>query len=136
LLGTFEAEAAATQTGGKIAASIPGFSGAGYFVPAISGAVLEWNDITGGGDRVFAVRYSWEGSAKPLELFVDDASLGKKNPAWTGRRGSYATENWPARLAAGRHTVRLVTQIPGRAEKICPLIDRLEVYDADAASAP
>jgi hypothetical protein len=135
LLETHEAEAAGTRERGKVANAIPGFHGAGYFVPTASGAALEWNDIAGDGQRVLAVRYSWEGAAKPLELLVNGASLGKKLPVCTGRRGSYATEHWTAALPARRNTVRLVIQTQGVNEKICPMIDRLEVYAA-TPSAP
>lgn len=135
LLETHEAEAASAQAKGRVANVIPGFHGTGYFVPTASGAVLEWKDIAGDGQRVLAVRYSWEGAAKPLELLVNGASLGKKLPVCTGRRGSYATENWTARLSASRNTIRLVIQTQGMNEKISPMIDRLEVYAA-SPSAP
>jgi hypothetical protein len=58
-------------------------------------------------------------------------SQGSKQPNVTGRRGSWATENWNVNLPSGNNTVRLVigkSSLTG--EKIRPQIDRLEVYGA------
>lgn len=134
LIETLEAETAAVRAGGKVADNLAGFSGTGYFVPKDADAALEWNNVAGDGECVLAIRYSWEGAAKPLELSVNGASLGKRTPALTGRRGSYATENWPVRLAPGPNVVRLAIPTVGRDDKVRPMIDRLEVYRASSSA--
>ncbi len=137
-LAAYEAEEAAGRSDVRVAREIDGFHGSGYLVPTADGAVIEWDQVAGGGPRVLAVRYSWEGAARALELFVGGASQGRRVPVCTGRRGSYATENWAVVLPPGRNAVRLMVRIQGAQEKICPLIDRLEVYERlpPAVSSP
>ena len=131
LLSTYQAETANIRSGGRVSSVIGDYTGSGYYDVTSNGAVLEWNNVAGGGQRVIAVRYSWEGASKPLEVFVNGVSQGRKTPVWTGHRGSYATENWKVNLPAGSNRVRVrIEKASGGGAKIQPLIDRLEVYSA------
>jgi hypothetical protein len=134
LLASYQAETADTRSGGLVASAFAGYTGTGYYEVTATAAALQWSNVAGGGDRVVAARYSWEGSAQPMELFVNGASQGKRTPALTGRLGSYATENWTVTLPAGGNTIRLSVQKSASGGQ--PLIDRLEVYGTTTGSLP
>ena len=130
LLATYQAENANTRSGGIIRSTYPDYTGSGYYDVTSTTAILQWNTVAGGGNRVVAARYSWEGNVRYLELFVNGVSQGRKTPEGTGRRGSWATENWNVNLPAGSNTVRLQIGNAGGGEKVQPLIDRLEVFSS------
>ncbi len=129
LLANYQAENADIRTGGSIQTYHPDYTGSGYFDVTSDGAILQWNNVAGGGDRILAARYSWEGVVRYLELFVNGVSQGRKKPELTGRRGSWASELWNVNLPAGSNTVRLkIGNVGG--EDAQPMIDRLEVYSS------
>ena len=127
LLATYQAENANTRSGGSVKSTYPDYTGSGYFDVTSDGAILQWNNVAGGGDRVVAARYSWEGNVRYLELYVNGVSKGRKQPVGTGRRGSWASELWNVNLPAGSNTVRLKIGNAG-GEKAQPMIDRLAVW--------
>ena len=127
LLATYQAESANIRNGGSIRSTEPDYTGSGYFDVTSDGAILQWNNVAGGGARFLSARYSWEGNVRYLELFVNGVSQGRKTPEGTGRRGSWASELWDVNLPAGNNTVRLQIGKAG-GEKSQPMIDRLEVY--------
>jgi hypothetical protein len=129
-LASYQAEAATTRTGGSVRSAEPDYSGTGYFDVTTNSAVLEWNNVQGGGARVLSMRYALEGAARNVQLFVNGVSQGSKLPTTTGRRGSWATEDWLVNLPSGNNTVRLVIGKANGGEKIQPQIDRLDVYAA------
>ena len=133
LLANYQAENANISSGGSVQTTEPDYTGSGYFDVDKDGAILEWSNVVGGGDRVVAARYSWEGKIRPLELFVNGVSQGSKTPTVTGRRGSWASELWKVNLPAGSNTVRLKigASTPKKAQ---PMIDRLEVYSSGKIS--
>jgi len=127
LLADYQAESADIRSGGSVKTIEPDYTGSGYFDVTSDGAILQWNDVAGGGDRVVAARYSWEGNVRNLELFVNGVSKGKKKPTVTGRRGSWASELWNVNLPTGGNTVKLEIGFAS-GELSQPMIDRLEVY--------
>ena len=70
MLATYQVENANIHTGGSIRSHEPDYTGSGYFDVSSDGAILQWNYVSGGGDRILATRYSWEGNVRYLELFV------------------------------------------------------------------
>jgi hypothetical protein len=128
LLSTYQAETANTRSGGVVAVDEPDFTGTGYFDVTTNNAVLEWTNVQGGGSRVIAMRYAWEGGGRPVDLLVNGVSQGKKTPVLTGRRGFWATENWTVNMPNATNTVRLVVGKASGTTKIQPQVDRLEIY--------
>ncbi len=134
MVASYQAEEANVRTGGSVENSHSDYTGSGYYDVSSDGAILQWNNVAGGGSRVIAARYSWEGNCRYLELFVNGVSQGRKKPEVTGRRGSWASELWTVNLPAGSNTVRLRIGNAG-GEKAQPMIDRLEVFSATGSHA-
>ncbi len=128
MLATYQAENANIRSGGSIRSTEPDYTGSGYFDVSSDGAILQWNNVSGGGNRILAARYTWEGNVRYLELFVNGVSRGRKTPVMTGRRSSWASELWNVNLPAGSNTVRLKIGQAGHELAAQPMIDRLEVF--------
>ena len=79
-----EAQREQTLTGDHI-----DHSGSGYYDVTVDGAVIEWQNVISGTNRTIAVRFSWEGSPRDIELLVNGVSAGKSEPVPTGRRGTW-----------------------------------------------
>jgi len=128
LLATYQAEDADVMSGGNLLSDKSDYTGSGYYDINTTGAVLQWNNVVGGGDRVLSFRYSWEGNVKNMELFINGVSQGARKPLPTGRRGTWASDLWNVDLPAGNNIVQLVVTQSG-GEKAQPMVDKLEVYN-------
>ncbi len=127
LLDSYQAENANTKSGGSVHNEESDFTGSGYFDVTNNGAVLQWNNVTGGGARILSVRYAYEGNARNMTLYINGVSQGAKKPVLTGRRGSWASMDWNVDLPSGGNTVRLQIGKTGGINSQ-PQIDKIDVY--------
>ncbi len=127
LLATYQAENANVLSGGAINKKHKDYTGTGYYDIRSSGAVIEWKNVSGGGERMLNFRYSWEGNEQNLELFVNGVSQGIRKPMATGRRGTWASDLWQVNLPNANNTIRLKIKKKG-GEKSQPMFDKLDVH--------
>jgi hypothetical protein len=135
LLATYQAEDASTKSGGSVKSEKLDYTGTGYYDVTTNGAILEWTNVSGGGDRVLSFRYSWEGNVRDLELFVNGISRGKHRPLPTGRRGIWASDIWNVNLPAGTNTIRLKIGKTGGLNSQ-PMFDKLDVHAVGGGTQP
>ena len=127
LLASYQAEDANSKSGGAVHSEESDFTGTGYFDITTNGAVLQWNNVTGGGARVVSIRYAYEGNGRDMNLYINGVSQGAQRPVMTGRRGSWASLDWNVNLPAGSNTVRLVIGKTG-GKLSQPQVDKIDIY--------
>lgn len=128
LVATYQAENANVKTGGAVHSLHTDYTGTGYFDIDTDGAILEWKNVVGGGNRVLSFRFSWEGNEQNMQLFVNGVSQGARKPLPTGRRGIWASDLWNVSLPSGNNTIRLKISKKGKINSQ-PMVDKLDVYD-------
>ena len=129
-LVSYEIEDASLLTGGDLLDDHIDFSGTGYYDVHTDGAIIEWNNVVSGTNRVVSVRFSWEGNPRDIELLVNGVSQGISTPVPTGRRGTWASHVFTGvNLPNASNTVRLVVNRTG-GEKSQPMIDKIDIHAA------
>ncbi len=130
-LATYQVEQANTKSGGDVKHIHTDYTGTGYYDMHTRG-IIEWTNVPGGGDRILRLRYSWEGAAQPIELFVNGVSQGVRKPMATGRRGVWASMIWTVNLpAVSNNVIRFKSGVKG-GEIAHPLFDKLDVHSVDS----
>jgi hypothetical protein len=135
LSGTYQAEDAASTSGGVLASTETNYTGSGYFETTANGAFVEWNNVSGGdsgGAKILSFRYALEGNQKNWEVSVNGVSLKTQMPQATGRVNSWASSDWRVTLSPGNNTVRVrISQVSAG-----PMIDKLDVYQTGGTPPP
>ena len=135
-LASYEVEDAAILTGGDLESAHIDYSKNGYYDVHTDGAVIEWNNVVSGTGRTVAIRFSWEGNARPIQLLINGVLHGSSTPIPTGRRGTWATHIFTGvNLPNASNTVRLIVGKTG-GEKSQPMIDKLDIHAAGNETTP
>ncbi len=128
---TLQAEDA-TVSGAVVTANQAGYTGAGFvdYVNA-SGDYIEWNVTAPAAAAVtLSFDYALLGGNRPLDVVVNNTSLGASNFPATGAWSTWSSVDVPATLQAGNNTIRLAARGSSG-----PNVDRLRVNSVSTGNS-
>jgi PKD repeat protein len=128
---TLQAEDA-TVSGAVVTANQAGYTGTGFvdYVNA-SGDYIEWNVAAPAAAAVtLSFDYALLGGNRPLDVVVNNTSLGASNFPATGAWSTWSSVNVPATLQAGNNTIRLAARGSSG-----PNVDRLRVNSVSTGNS-